>query len=218
MSNLDELGCRHGTDKCSVHGYTSVYEHYFAPLREEPLTVFELGVGGYADPAQGGESLRMWADYFPKATIIGLDDQPKNLDLPANVHVYRGDQTSAALIERIAAEHGQFDIAIDDASHISALSIATFGCVWPHLKPGGLYICEDVFTSYQQGWYRGHPDPDHQGGDPTAMQFFRRMADDVNFRTGWGAEAYPAAFWRGYRLRFAHFWPQLVILGKDNDA
>jgi hypothetical protein len=217
MSHLDELGRRHGTDKTTIHNYTSVYERYFAPLRDDRLTLLEIGVGGYADPQTGGQSLRMWAEYFPKATIIGLDDQPKTLNLPDRVRVYRGDQTDAALIERLVEDYGQLDIVIDDASHICELSIGAFKAVWPHLKPGGLYICEDVFTSYHAG-YGGHPDPDHQGGDPTAMQFFRRMADDLNYRTGWGADAYPAAFWRGYRLRFAHFWPQLVILGKANDA
>ena len=29
-------------------------------------------VGGYDDPCAGGASLRMWADYFPRALVVGL--------------------------------------------------------------------------------------------------------------------------------------------------
>jgi hypothetical protein len=181
-------------------------------LREEPLTLLEVGIGGYADPHDGGQSLRMWADYFPKATIIGLDNQRKELQLPDRVRVYWGDQSDRELFGRLAEDYGQFDIVVDDASHVSSLCIATFGCAWPHLKPGGLYVCEDVFTSYNPD-YGGHPDPDHQG-EPTTVQFFRRMVDDVNYRTGWGMQAYPERFWRGHRFEFLHFWPQLVIARK----
>ena len=64
---LDELGILHGTDKGSLgHGYLGHYERILGPLRDEPITILEIGVSD-------GASLRMWADYFTRATIVGVD-------------------------------------------------------------------------------------------------------------------------------------------------
>lgn len=219
MSTLDELGMRYGTDKATnFHGYTPIYEQYFHQLRDEPIVLVEYGVGGYGDPRAGGQSLRMWAEYFPKATIVGVDNQPKALSLVDRVHIVIGDQTDTGVAEDLAATYGAFDIVIDDASHVSNLTIATFKAAWPHIRGGGFYVCEDTFLSYDES-FGGQPDPDAPG-DETAMQFFRRMADEVNYEVnytgphGSDGHGYPDRYHRGYRLQLAHFWPNLVILRK----
>ena len=74
MASLVELGQRHGSDKLA-HGYLEHYDRHFGPLRESAARVLEIGVGGYRGPARGGASLRMWADYFPSARVVGLDVQ-----------------------------------------------------------------------------------------------------------------------------------------------
>jgi hypothetical protein len=44
-STLDVIGLKHGTDKASSgHNYLEFYESFFAPLRENQLTVLEIGV------------------------------------------------------------------------------------------------------------------------------------------------------------------------------
>lgn len=213
MSTLDEIGLHHGTDKTtSLHGYTLIYERYFGHLRDEAITLLEYGVGGYGDPHQGGASLRMWADYFGKATVIGVDIERKNLALGERVHVYQGDQGDPLLAEAIEAVHGPLDIVIDDASHEAAPTVAAFKAIWPNIKRGGFYVCEDAGYTYPGaptrpgGPLTGKFGP-HDG--PTVMRFFERMADDIN------RHGYPAKFWRGYDLEFAHFWRDLVILRKQ---
>jgi hypothetical protein len=208
MNTLDELALRYGTDKASNgHGYTRIYESYFAHLRDEPIVLVEFGVGGYGDPCAGGASLRMWNDWFPKGRIIGVDDQPKNLHLGPRVDIYRGDQASKGVINFIA-RHGPFDIVIDDASHVNSLTISTFENVWPHIKPGGFYVCEDTCESYKP---KARQDPDSPLGLPTMMQFFRRLADEVNYEP----HVYPAEYRCGYDLQFVHFWRWLAILRKQ---
>lgn len=210
--NLHQLGHRYGTDKATIHRYTQIYERYLAPLRAQPLTLLELGVGGYGDPHAGGESLRMWRDYFPRAQIVGVDHQPKQLGIPTRVHIYCGSQDDPDLFERIIERHGPPSIVIDDASHHTKLTVASFEILWPRLaSDGGLYIVEDTCCSYHPD-YGGHPDPDRN----PLMRFFERLADDANHHTTWAGHDtnYPAAFWRGYDPAFVHFWRQLVIIGK----
>src|SRR5271170_1429148 len=66
-SNLNKLALIYGTDKSGEHFYTQHYVRYFAPLRKKPLTILEIGVGGYSNLSEGAQSLRMWKRFFPNA-------------------------------------------------------------------------------------------------------------------------------------------------------
>lgn len=224
MTTLDSIAIKYGTDKSSKHhNYTKLYADYFKEFRYKSITVLELGVGGHENPKQGGASLRTWQEFFPNGLIIGVDNEKKDLQLPVRVVTYLGSQDDPDLIERIRHRHGRFDIVIDDASHVSSLTIDAFKAVYPHLKPGGLYVCEDTHMAYHR-WYYGeneaHPDPDGQlpNGKLTAMQFFRRMADEVNYHGNWeqedGGDLFPREFWKGYCLEWAHFYYNILFLKK----
>ena len=52
---LTDLAIQHQTDKWSSHYYTPHYEHHFKHLRDEPVNLLEIGVGGYQDPNAGGK-------------------------------------------------------------------------------------------------------------------------------------------------------------------
>jgi hypothetical protein len=78
---LTRLAIRHGTDKWGPHFYTPIYHELLAPLRDRPVKLLEIGVGGYGFRKIGGASLAMWADYFQWGTIIGLDVAEKQLNL-----------------------------------------------------------------------------------------------------------------------------------------
>jgi hypothetical protein len=47
LDPLTQLAIKHGTDKWGPHFYTPVYHKLFAHLRERPLRLLEIGVGGY---------------------------------------------------------------------------------------------------------------------------------------------------------------------------
>ena len=70
MRSLDKIAKAKGTDKSSeLHNYCEKYEKYLPFNRLEPLTFLEIGV-------LDGESLATWREYYPNATIIGIDINP----------------------------------------------------------------------------------------------------------------------------------------------
>lgn len=155
MQTLNEIGLKHKTDKASEgHNYLYFYERFFEPLRHKDILLVEAGIGGYEYPDRGGESLRTWREYFPGATIIGFDKYPKPAINVHGVHVYTMEQTDELALHR-AFGHTPIDVFIDDASHINPLSIRTFEIMFPLVKPGGLYIWEDIHTSFWAKEYQG---------------------------------------------------------------
>ncbi|MEP6629700.1 MAG: hypothetical protein ABJA89_04480 [Lapillicoccus sp.] len=175
---LDDLARTHGSDK-SAHGYCEFYEDLFASRRNEPVSILELGVGGFErpdDPAYGGASLRMWRDYFPQGHVVGLDIYDKSGVATERITVVQGAQEDAGLLERLVSEHGPFDIVIDDASHISALTIRSFELLFPTLPQGGLYVIEDIGTSYWPMWGGRF----RRGARGTPMAMVKRRLDGLN--------------------------------------
>jgi hypothetical protein len=170
---LTRIALRHGTDKWGAHFYTPVYHQLFAHLRDRPVRLLEIGIGGYEFARLGGASLAMWADYFPNGRILGIDVFAKTLDLGPRVSIRHGSQDDAAFLRRMSAEHGPFDIVIDDGSHVPAQVIASFGVLFPLLAHDGLYVIEDVQTTFWPN-FGGSPD----GG--ATMGLARAMLEHLN--------------------------------------
>ena len=145
---LTRLAILHGTDKFGMHDYTPVYHALLAERRDKPLKLLEIGIGGYDDPHAGGESLAMWRDYMPNADIVALDIAAKELDLGPRVTLVQGSQVDPDVIARLIADHGPFDVIVDDGSHDNAHVWESFRMLFPALKPGGLYLVEDVQTAF----------------------------------------------------------------------
>lgn len=211
--SLDELGRQFGTDKSSLrHDYLAWYEQYLEPIRFEPITLLELGV-------LDGASLKMWRMWLPNARIVGFDRRP-----PIRVDgctVVQGEQDNPADIAKLA-EYGPFDVIIDDASHISSKTITSFELLYPHLAPGGLYVIEDLHSSYWPAIYgdqEANPNPD--SGQQTAMTFCKRLADDVMFDPtqhppddGIRWAIYPRRYWRGYHVESVTFGYGICFIRK----
>lgn len=145
---LTRLAIKHGTDKWGPHFYTPVYHKLFAHLRDRPLRLLEIGVGGYEHKKVGGNSLAMWADYFPLGQITGVDIAEKQLSLDPRIKVLRGSQVDPDFLNRVCEERGPFDIIIDDGSHIPKHVVASFAMLFPRLLDEGIYVIEDVQTAF----------------------------------------------------------------------
>ena len=131
--------------------YLPTYEQLMAPLRMRRCAILELGV--YA-----GDSLEMWRDGFPRATVVGIDLVPPEIDLGPRVHVLQGDQTDAQFMRDLRTAHapGGFDVIIDDASHVGITTARSLQILFEeHLRPGGLYVIEDWGTGYLPDWHDG---------------------------------------------------------------
>jgi len=174
---LTELGRRFRTDKAGMHQYTGHYERHLSHLRDSTFALLEIGIGGYRREGAGGASLRMWNAYFEKARIVGLDKNDKSFVDGGRIATVRGSQDDAALLTRVSSDHGPFTVVIDDGSHRPEHIRKTFEVLFPLLADGGVYVVEDVQTSY---WpqYGGAVDRD----DPsTTMAMVKDLVDGLNY-------------------------------------
>jgi len=145
---LTRFAIRRGTDKWGLHFYTPVYHALFRRMRQKPVRLLEIGIGGYGFKKIGGASLAMWADYFPNGQITGFDIEAKELDLGPRVTLRRGSQEDVASLARLSEECGPFDIIIDDGSHLPRHVVASFHELFPRMADGGIYVIEDVQTCF----------------------------------------------------------------------
>ena len=136
--DLDELGTLHGTDKCSLaHDYLRHYAAMVERFRSSPITLLEIGV------FRGG-SLRMWEDYLPLATIVGVDIQEHCRQHAGGRRIVEiGSQADPEFLGTIGTKYLP-SIVIDDGSHRADHIQMTFETLFPHLQDGGLYLIEDV--------------------------------------------------------------------------
>jgi hypothetical protein len=172
-SDLDKLARAYGTDKIGAHFYTQHYSRYFAPIRKRRMTILEIGVGGYDDPMEGGESLRMWKRYFPNSQIVGIDLYDKSRLAERRIDTIQCDQTDAAQLTEISRRYGGFDIVIDDGSHLNEHVIRTFQILFLLLKNPGYYVIEDLQTAYWPSWggFKG----------TSSMDFLKSLLDGLNY-------------------------------------
>jgi hypothetical protein len=148
-SQLD-LG-KYDSDKIDNH-YLDCYDPILEPFLETEIALLELGV------LKGG-SLMLWRDYFPLATIVGVDIKlPEGFQPTERMHIFEGSQADPQFLTSVAnatAPDG-FNIIIDDASHQGELTKIAFWHLFNnHLKPGGLYVIEDWGTGYWDDWPDG---------------------------------------------------------------
>ena len=174
---LHAIGIEMGTDKAIAHAYTEAYERHLGHLRDRPITILEIGIGGYANVRRGGASLRMWKKYFPLAHVIGLDIQDKTQFAEERITILQGDQGDRAFLEDLATRYGPFDVVIDDGSHRCEHVIASFEALFPHVRDDGIYVVEDLQTSYWET-YGGSSGADRR---KTSMTFLQALVDGLNY-------------------------------------
>ena len=205
MSELLELAKKYGTDKVG-EGYIELYEYYFTKVnnwKDEEINLMEIGVFD-------GNSMLMWQDYFTKANIIGIDininercklNEEKFSD---RVKIHIGDQTDEKFLNEICKDK-QFEVIIDDGGHKMSQQTDSFKILWKYLKPGGLYIIEDLHTSYHDHFL--------DLGPYTTMNFLLERLHDLNLG---GKRKYTNDDLNEYEktLDFIHFHKSIVFIRK----
>jgi hypothetical protein len=210
--DLPRLAAHFGTDKWGAHRYAQHYQTHLLPLRNRPVKILEIGIGGYSRAGQGGASLRMWKHFFPAGQIVGLDLRDKSFVEEDRIRAYRGDQTDPELLRRIVAESGPFDVIIDDGSHRPEHIIASFGILFPLLQDDGIYVVEDTQTSYWPEW-GGSADLKDES---TSMAFLGRMIDGLNYEE-FVDESYQPSYTDTHVVGL-HFYHNLVFVQKGVNA
>lgn len=167
---LDELSLYHGTDKSSGrHDYMRFYEFYFSKFKEDSFTLLELGVGPERNK---GKSLLTWRDYFQNANIVGVDIRPDAKTVETErVSVEIGDLSSSGFLSALVKKYPANKIIIDDASHVWSHQILAFEMLFQTVVPGGLFVIEDVNTSFSPFNEKGYADS-HED----AFSYFSRLS------------------------------------------
>lgn len=151
--------------------YLRFYEQIFAVHRGQPVRMLEIGV-------DRGGSLDLWREYFgERAVIFGVDVDPvcaQRVDPPNQVRI--GSQADPAFLLGVVQEMGGVDIVLDDGSHVASHQRTSFRTLWPRLAYGGVYVIEDLHTSYWPEWEGGYRTPG------AGIELVKDLIDDMH---GW---------------------------------
>jgi hypothetical protein len=155
--DLTALANSAGTDKGTVtglgHGYSLVYDLLFAGRRLEPLNICEIGLciggpevttGSIDRSVTDAPSMRMWHEYFPNAKLYGVDISDFSELQTERFKFVRADCGDAAQLQKVVDLGVAFDVVIDDGSHAPFHQQRAFLSLFPAVKPGGLFIIEDI--------------------------------------------------------------------------
>lgn len=172
METFQEVGLKHTTDKATTHFYMDTYEKYLGHLRDKEFLMWELGIAA-------GSSIRAWRELFPKAKIIGIDNNPDCANYGEDMYI--GEQTDARFLDGLIDKFGAPDVIIDDASHHAPKTIASFKHLFPKMKSDGLYFVEDNHCFYDAQYGEAPP---YGQGMSEVYKFFSGLDThvDVNGR------------------------------------
>lgn len=187
----------------TIHKWTQyfpAYERHFNRFRNQSLLFLEIGCG------QGG-SLQMWKEYFgPYAEIVGLDIRPECAAFEeSQIHVRIGDQSDPAFLQAIIDEFGVPDVVLDDGSHVMSHVVSSFHFLYPRISPTGVYMVEDLHTSYWNAYEGGL----RRSG--TFIELCKHLVDELN--ADWAGEALPATQFTRTTLSM-HFYDSLAAFEK----
>jgi hypothetical protein len=154
--------------------YFEIYDRHFSRFRNTDVQIVEFGI------SHGG-SLQMWKQYFgSKAKIYGVDINPhcKKLE-EEQVEIFIGDQEDREFLKSLAAKVQRIDILIDDGGHTMEQQINTYEELFPFIDKNGVYLCEDIHTSY---W------PAYGGGYKRRNTFIEYSKNFIDYINGWHSE------------------------------
>jgi hypothetical protein len=174
MESFEEIGARFNTDKVIQHGYHRFYPLFLEQHRHSPILMLEIGIGA-------GESLHLWEAYFSQGKIYGIDK--KTLFKSDRVRTFTGDQSDKTFLKAVIQDIGEkADFIVDDGSHKPEDQVDTFNYLFIHLlKEGGIYIIEDIETSYWESGicYGNHIEKGYKHPTST-IEIFKNIIDCVN--------------------------------------
>jgi SAM-dependent methyltransferase len=149
--------------------YFEIYERHFHQFRGKDMSLVEFGV------LHGG-SLQMWKHYFgAQAKITGVDINPRCAQLAEErIDIMLGNQEDRESLRNLCRSKPKFDIIIDDGGHTMLQQKTTFEEMWGHLKDGGIYLCEDVLTSYWPAFGGGYRQPGN------FIEYTKNMIDQLH--------------------------------------
>lgn len=204
MSKIEELFDTTNLPSTKWTGYFDVYERHLSKFVGKAPKILEIGV-------LGGGSIELWLKYFGEGTeVIGVDIDPRCLEYKydGNAQVIMGDQSNPEFWDEFLDKFTDFDIIIDDGSHIMEHQILTLQKTFPHLKTGGVFICEDTHTSYWPRWNGEY------GKEDTFLAYSKYLSDIMN-QQHFQQKMDPAILKTFENLYSVSFYNSMVVLEKE---
>lgn len=154
--------------------YFDIYDFYFNKFIGKPVVILEIGV------FQGG-SLNMWKNYFGKdAQIFAIDINPECKQFEnENIKIFIGSQEDPEFLRYVKKQIPKVDILIDDGGHSMRQQIISFEELYEHIKDDGIYLIEDLHTSY---W------SDYGGGYKSPVSFIEYSKNFIDYLNAWHSQ------------------------------
>lgn len=171
--------------------YYPRYDKHFADFSDRPTKMLEIGV-------QDGSSIAYWRDKYPKWDVWGIDIDPHC----AGEQIVIGDQSSKSFL----GSFEPFDIVVDDGSHTMNGQITSFEVLFKNLKSGGIYVIEDLHTSF---W------PKFFDSDVRFIDYVKNLTEGINDLANNPArlEGYRMPE-NEYNIDSIHFYPSIIFIHK----
>lgn len=183
--------------------YFEIYDHHFNRYRGKPVNILEIGV------FHGG-SIKLWKDYFgAQAKIFGVDIDARCKQFEEeNVQIFIGDQGDPAFLHQLKGKIPHPDILIDDGGHLMHQQIVTFQELYPFVADDGIYLCEDLHTSYWPEWGGGVRRPG------TFVEFAKQLVDTLHgYYSKDPARLSPTSITRS--AHSLHFYDSMLVIEKQ---
>ena len=204
MNDLLELGKQYKSTK-DWAGFLEIYSNYFKDYKDKEINILEIGI-------DKGESLKIWRKYFTRAKICGIDIIDIKFQIEG-VDLIKADQTDEKTLKEICDKYKGFDIIIDDGGHHSKQIVISLNFLFDYLKDNGLYIVEDLQTSYFPRFGGSRLNLNKR---TTSMNYLKSIADSINY------EHNDKPFFRSKKfdglVKYIHFYQNVAILKKGKSV
>jgi len=185
--------------------YLDAYHRHFNRFRsQDVITMVEVGV-------QSGGSIQMWQAYFGKDKLryygVDVNSATKQFETE-NVKISIGDQENPEFWSIFKKEvPTPVDIFIDDGGHKMHQQTVTFDEMFWHVRDGGVYLVEDLHTSYWKGYGGGYHKP------TTFIERSKSLIDTINAWHSEDAEKLKVDDLT-QNIRGLHFYDSMLFIDK----
>ena len=170
--SMEKLFEKFGCEKI-WHSYSELYEVDFEPMRNDAINILEVGTFR-------GESINVWLEYFPNATIYTIDTfgrvAPEDLPMlqDSRVSYAKLDSTAPECYAHFKSLGQTFDFIIDDGLHTPEAQRLTFENL---IEFTNTYYVEDVWNldkvKMSHPWIKSHP-------DDFTLDKWNKLLDSIN--------------------------------------
>jgi hypothetical protein len=170
--------------------YFDLYHRHLARFVGRQPHVMEIGV-------YSGGSLDMWRAYF------GAGCRIYGVDVQAACKAYEREDTTIFIGDQADREFWRslqlpaLDVLIDDGGHRPEQQIATLEEMLPRLRPGGVFLCEDIHGTHN--------------GFGAYLEGLLKDLNGIRW-SGAGTPVQPSALQAA--IQSIHFYPYVVVIEK----